>query len=109
MSKPINISVPDDLYKRVKRNKQIQISSVCQTALLEAVEGEKTKTTRPKAYVETDQLSMLLEKTVECIDRLSRRDEIDSQAMASLEEKSHQIKDTSRSTKEQQTEFDKGK
>ena len=109
MSKPINISVPDDLYKRVKKNKQVQISSVCQEALLEAVEEGKTKTTRPKAYVETDQLSMLLEKTVECIDRLSRRDEINSQVVASLEEKSHQIKDTSRSTKEQQTEFDKGK
>ena len=70
MSKPINISVPDDLYKRVKKNKQIQISSVCQTALLEAVEGEKTKTSRPKsAHVETGQLGTVLEKIVECIDR----------------------------------------
>jgi len=76
MSKPINISVPDDLYKRVKKNKQIQISSVCQTALLEAVEGEKTKTTRSEpVHVEADQLGTLLEKIVECIDRLSRRDD----------------------------------
>jgi putative dimethyl sulfoxide reductase chaperone len=77
MSKPINISVPDDLYKRVKRNKQIQISSVCQTALLEAVEGEKTKTTRSEpVHVEADQLGTLLEKIVECIDRLSRREDL---------------------------------
>ncbi len=80
MSKPINISVPDDLYKRVKRHKQIQISSVCQTALLEAVEGEKIKTTRPKPrYVEADQLGTLLEKIVECIDRLDQRDASNSQ------------------------------
>tara|TARA_B100000315_G_scaffold198006_1_gene189426 strand:- start:858 stop:1883 length:1026 start_codon:yes stop_codon:yes gene_type:complete len=108
MSKPINISVPDDLYKSVKRHKQIRISSVCQKALLEAVEGEKAKITRPKpTYVETDRLGTLLEKIVECIDRLDRRDELNSQVIASLKEKSHEIKNTNRTMKEQQTEFDK--
>ena len=41
MSKPINISVQDDLYREVKKYNQIQISAVCQKALQEAVKEER--------------------------------------------------------------------
>jgi hypothetical protein len=43
MTKPINISVPDGLYKDVKEYSQIQISAVCQKALQDAVKEEKSK------------------------------------------------------------------
>ena len=78
MSKPINISVPDDLYKRVKKNKRIQISSVCQTALLEAVEGEKTKTTEPRLTdAKTERLGRLVDQITERIDQLEGKGKSD--------------------------------
>ena len=43
MARPINISVPDHLYVDVKKYTQIQISTVCQTALQEAVNEHRKK------------------------------------------------------------------
>ena len=83
MSKPINISVPDDLYKRVKKNKQIQISSVCQTALLEAVEGEKTKTTE-LTDAKTERLGRQVDQITERIDQLEGRTKSDMEPTADV-------------------------
>ncbi len=47
MSKPINISVPDDLHEKLKQCEGMGVSAICQRALQEAIEEWNLKSSSP--------------------------------------------------------------
>jgi len=56
MTMTITISVPDDLYKKVKSNSEIKISKVCQNALFEAIEKLELGEVDPLAHFGAERL-----------------------------------------------------